>query len=705
MTDQLLVIDVGTSGVRAAVVDGDGRVGHLHHESVLPSSPMPGFVEFDAAAMAQAVLAAAHEAAEAAGAVTAVGITNQRASTIVWDRATGEPVGPGVGWQDLRTVATCLMLQAQGIRVAPNVSATKLAFLLDMADADRTRDLCFGTVDSWVAWTLSGGAAHVIDATNAGVTGLVNSDVTDWDDAILDALRIPRSVLPTIVDSSGACRHGVRAPRRAADRRHRRRSAGVARRPGVREARHGEDHVRHRRDARPRHRRHRPTAAQRSDAGCFPIVAWRRNGYTAWGLEAAMLSAGTCIEWLRDDLGLIKDAAESDTLAASVDDSGDVWFVPALLGLGAPYWDFGARGTLVGLTRGTTRAHVVRAVLEGVAHRGADLVAAAEADSKAPIESIRVDGGMSANATFVQALADACGRPVEISPEREATTLGAAYLAGLAVGTWKDEAEIAAALVTRACGGAEQEEPAPRPLGRSRQARRQWHCARAQRAGLLIRTGAFFGPVRARFTSQFAVFRSGAADELDFDVEVLDARAGKDAFEGGDVGVVAAAGDDDVALADGRERRRVVRPPVAGPRLDPRMALALDRLAERGVGPVVHVARHVAGGDVHVAQQSERHVHEVLAHAGLLAPRVDRRSAHASGAGNVLEPVVGNGDRLHRRLVDGAATADVVDDAHHLLVDQRELRRREEIGVLVGEVGIRQRIPVDRRSAVVAHRR
>jgi len=187
----------------------------------------------------------------------------------------------------------------------------------------------------------------------------------------------------------------------------------------------------------------RPSFPMRGEAGCFPVVAWRRGGVDTWGIEAVMLSAGTAVEWLRDDLGVIASAEASDAVAASVSNSGDVWFVPALVGLGTPHWDFGARGTLVGLTRGSGRAHVVRAVLEGVAHRGADLLEAAEADGSVSIPSLRVDGGMTANATFVQALADACQRPIEISPVTEATTLGAAYLAGMAVGLWRDEDEIA----------------------------------------------------------------------------------------------------------------------------------------------------------------------------------------------------------------------------------------------------------------------
>ncbi|MGH9154955.1 MAG: FGGY-family carbohydrate kinase, partial [Acidimicrobiales bacterium] len=187
----------------------------------------------------------------------------------------------------------------------------------------------------------------------------------------------------------------------------------------------------------------RPSFARRGPQGTFPIVAWRRRGQVTWGLEAFMLHAGQAVEWLRDDLGLIATAAESESVAAGCRTTGDVWFVPALLGTGTPRWDFGARGALLGLTRGSGRAEVVRAVLEGVAHRGADLVEAAEADAAVDIPSLRVDGGMSANSVFVQALADATGRPVELSPVLEATTLGAAFLAGLATGAWSDEDELA----------------------------------------------------------------------------------------------------------------------------------------------------------------------------------------------------------------------------------------------------------------------
>ena len=203
----ILVVDVGTSGVRGSIVQPDGSVAHVHHVQVLPDTPFPGLVEFDATALASAVLDVAGRTLADGGPVEVVGIANQRASTIVWDRATGEPVGPGIGWQDLRTVGTCLELQAKGFRLAPNASATKVAALLDLVDPDRSRaergELAFGTVDTWVVWTLTGGQLHVTDASNAGVTGLVRGDASKWDAAVLDELRIPISMLPTIVDSTG----------------------------------------------------------------------------------------------------------------------------------------------------------------------------------------------------------------------------------------------------------------------------------------------------------------------------------------------------------------------------------------------------------------------------------------------------------------------------------------------------------------------
>ncbi|MDA8343751.1 MAG: FGGY-family carbohydrate kinase [Actinomycetota bacterium] len=479
----ILVIDVGTSGVRGAVVRPDSTVACAHHVPVLPETPFPGLVEFDPRALADAALDVAGRALADAGPVDAVGIANQRASTVLWDRATGEPVGPGIGWQDLRTVGTCLELQAQGLRLAPNSSATKLAALLDLADPDRSRaeagQLAFGTVDTWLAWLLTGRDRHVTDTTNAGVTGLVDREVTRWDERVLELLRIPAAVLPELVDSSGVIGPAVAldgAPLLAGlagDQQSSLVGQGCTR-PGMAKATFGTGGMLDQctgSDA--------PGLASRGPAGTYPIAAWSRGGRTTWGSEAIMLSAGSCVEWLRDDLGIIATAEESEAVAAACTDTGDVWFVPALLGIGTPVWDYGARALFIGITRGTGRPEMVRSVLEGVAHRGADLLEAAEADTGLPIASLRVDGGMSTNGVFLRALAEACGRPIEVAPVTEATTLGAAYLAGMAVGTWADEDDVAAAWSPRMVVEPESDED-------TRSARRRrWLEARARAEGTI----------------------------------------------------------------------------------------------------------------------------------------------------------------------------------------------------------------------------
>ena len=486
----VLVVDVGTSGVRAAVVRPDATVEHVRYASVLPDTPATGLVEFDAARMAEAALGVARDALAAGGPVAAVGIANQRASSIVWERATGRAVAPGIGWQDLRTVGTCLVLQAEGIRLAPNASATKVMAILDEVDPERARaergELCFGTVDTWIAWTLSGGsdagadALHVTDATNAAVTALVDAATIDWDGALLERLRIPTAMLPRIVDSSGpvgAASALAGAPLIcgiAGDQQASLVGQGCTR-PGLAKATFGTGGMLDQCTGRGRG----PVTATRGAAGTFPIVAFRVRGEATWGTEAVMLSAGSCVEWLRDDLGLLSSSDESGAVAAQCADSGDVWFVPALLGLGTPVWDFGARGTLVGLTRGTGRPEMVRAVLEGIAHRGGDLVEASEADSGYPIRSLRIDGGMSENEVFVAALADAIGRPVEISPVLDATTLGAGLLAGLAIGTYTTTDELAGTFRPR-----RTVEPSAGEAGR-RAARERWLQARGKAEGTI----------------------------------------------------------------------------------------------------------------------------------------------------------------------------------------------------------------------------
>lgn len=443
----VLVIDIGTTGARAAVMHDDATLGAVHYRRMPPSTPFPGLVEFDAVAMADAAIELAEAAlAQHGGAVSSLGVTTQRASTIVWDRATGEPVGPGLGWQDLRTVMACITARAEhGLPLAPNQSATKVVALLDQYDPDRQRDLCFGTVDTWIAWRLTGGAVHVTDRSNAAVTGLLRADATDWNDVVLDALRIPRSMLPRLVDTSGEI-----APATAltgapvlgslvGDQQGSLVGQSCVR-PGDAKITFGTGGML---DVCTGGRA--PGTAHRSADGTFPIVAWGRGDEVMWGVEGIMLSAGTNVEWLRDDLQIIDTPEDSDAVAQQCTSTDGVVYVPALLGLGTPHWDYGARGALFGMTRGTERPHVVRAVLEGIAHRGADLVAAAEADTGRSIEVLRVDGGMSRNPTFVQALADAADRPVEIAPVSDATTMGAGFLAGLASGEWRSFDDIAEA--------------------------------------------------------------------------------------------------------------------------------------------------------------------------------------------------------------------------------------------------------------------
>ncbi len=445
----ILVIDIGTTGLRAAVVGPDASIQASEYRACSPQSPFPGMVEFDAAHMAELVLDAAGAVLEQAGrpSIEGVGIASQRASTVVWERATGRPISPALGWQDLRTIGECLTIKAEhGLSLAPNQSATKLVWLLANAAAGRDPgELCFGTVDSWVAWTLSQGALHVTDHTNAAVTGLYSIGAAGWNTSVCDLLGIDSSMLPTIVDTSGVIGSATALPgdppiaALVGDQQASMAGQGCVS-PGMAKATFGTGGMLDLCTGP-----QRPATADRSPNGTFPIVAWTRDGEATWGVEAIMLSAGTNVEWLCDDLGLIDTAAESHEVASRCETSDGVIYVPALLGLGTPHWDYGARGALLGVTRGTQRPHVVRAVLEGVAHRGADLVEAAQTETGHDIPTLRIDGGMSRNPTFVQALANASGKPVEVSPVIEATTVGAAFLAGVATGHWADLDEASTA--------------------------------------------------------------------------------------------------------------------------------------------------------------------------------------------------------------------------------------------------------------------
>jgi glycerol kinase len=440
--------------VRAVVVRQDGSVTASRQLSIAPQHPMPGLVELDGAAIADTALKVALSCLEEFGPVAGVGVTNQRGTTVVWDAATSDPVGPALSWQDLRTVGTCLELQAEGLRLAPNESATKLAWLLDTYDPDRQRELRFGTLDTWVTWQLSGGRAHVTDPSNAGVSGLLPSEDVlrgtaglAWDPSRLERLRIPPACMPDLVPSSAIIAEASALPGAppvcalVGDQQGSLMGQGCVR-PGEAKATFGtgaflDVNVG---DAPP------PFGAfgKSGERGCFPIVAWERETVLTWGVEAIMLSAGTVLSWLVDDVGLISSPADSAEVAGRCADTGDVYFVPALIGLGTPNWDFGARSLFIGMTAGTGRPELVRAVLRGIAQRGADLLESAEVDAALKVASLRADGGMTANPVFLQELADACQRPVEISAPLEATSLGAGFLGGLAAGVWSTYDDVRA---------------------------------------------------------------------------------------------------------------------------------------------------------------------------------------------------------------------------------------------------------------------
>lgn len=447
MSSRFLVIDVGTTGLRAAIVDERLRILHFEYRANPPAVPFDGLVEFDATKLAELVLDAARAALDRLdGPVDAVGITNQRASTVVWDRRTGEPVGPGLGWQDLRTITECIVARAEhGWTVAPNQSITKLAWLLQNAPEAAGRDLCFGTLDSWIAWTMTDGAIHVSDGTNMSTTttGMRIADGTAWSAERLAYFGIEESLLPRVVDSAGVVGYATALPggppiaALVGDQQASLIGQACVR-PGTAKLTLGTggmlDLVTE---------AAAPTEICRNAAGTYAVPTWQLDGRLTWGVEGIMLSAGTNVEWLRDDLRIIESSAESHDVALGCADTGGVVYVPALLGLGTPAWDYGARGTLLGLTRGTERSHIVRAVLEGVAHRCADMVEAARVDTGITIDVIRLDGGMSQNPTLVQAVADATGVAIEVSPTTEATTTGAAFLAGLGVGVWHDVTDVA----------------------------------------------------------------------------------------------------------------------------------------------------------------------------------------------------------------------------------------------------------------------
>jgi glycerol kinase len=460
MRGYVLAIDQGTTSSRAIVFDRRGRSRATVQQEFPQFYPRPGWVEHDPAdlwASTQRVaLAAVAEANLTGAAIAAVGVANQRETTLLWERRTGRPLARAIVWQDRRTADLCARLKARGLEprfrrktglvLDPYFSGTKLAWLLDHVPGARRRagrgELAFGTVDTWLIWQLTGGRVHATDVSNASRTLLLNLRTGAWDDELLRLLRIPREVLPEVRASSeiygevstlralrGVPIAGVAGDQQAAL------FGQACFRPGMAKNTYGTGCF------LLLHTGDRPVASRHQ---LLTTIAWRIGDRTEYALEGSVFIGGAVVQWLRDGLGLIARSADVEALAARAPDNGGVYLVPAFTGLGAPHWDASARGALVGLTRGTTAAHVARAALESIAYQSADLLGAMEADAGLRLREMRVDGGATVNAGLMQFQCDLLRVPVVRPRTTETTALGAAYLAGLATGFWKDRNEIAA---------------------------------------------------------------------------------------------------------------------------------------------------------------------------------------------------------------------------------------------------------------------
>ncbi|MDR0757172.1 MAG: glycerol kinase GlpK [Tannerella sp.] len=458
MEKYILSFDAGTTSSRAIVFNSKGEACSVAQKEFAQIFPHDGWVEHDPYEIWSSQAAVAAEAITKIGIsgtnVAAIGITNQRETTIVWDRTTGKPLYNAIVWQDRRTAEYCdclksrgllpLIRQKTGLIVDAYFSATKIKWILDNAEGARAKaekgELAFGTVDTWLVWQLTKGKVHVTDVSNASRTMLYNICTQEWDDELLQLFDIPANMLPEVKASSEVYGHtattlfashvpiaGIVGDQQAAL------FGQMCIEPGMVKNTYG--------------------------TGCFilmhtggqPVVsknnlvstiAWRLNGVTSYALEGSIFVAGAIVQWLRDGLKIIRSSSEIETLATQVDDNGGVYFVPALTGLGAPYWDQYARGTIVGLTRGTTDAHVARAALEGIAYQTMDVVNAMILDSGIGLKELRVDGGASKNNLLMQFQSNVLGKTVIRPQTVETTALGAAYMAGLAVGFWPDVDEI-----------------------------------------------------------------------------------------------------------------------------------------------------------------------------------------------------------------------------------------------------------------------
>jgi len=448
----ILALDQGTTSSRAIVFDHAGNALGIAQQELTQIYPQPGWVEQDPEEIWSTQIATARAALAQSGVaaqdIAGIGITNQRETTVLWERATGRPLANAIVWQDRRTASLCEQLRAQGLEALftgrtgllldSYFSGTKLRWLLDNIDGARRRaekgELAFGTVDSWLIWKLTGGRSHVTDVSNASRTMMFNIHNRDWDDKLLGLLRVPRAVLPKVIASSGV---GAEA-----DAKHLGQALPIGGVAGDQQAAlFGQQCT--------------GTGMVKNTygTGCFMLmntgkrpvashhrllttVAWDIGSGLDYALEGSVFIAGAAVQWLRDGLGVIRKSSDVEALARSVEDNGGVYFVPALSGLGAPYWDPHARGAIVGLSRGSTAGHIARAALEAIAFQTADVLQAMHADSGIAVTELRVDGGATQNDLLMQFQADLLGVPVVRPKVYETTALGAAYLAGLAVGFW-----------------------------------------------------------------------------------------------------------------------------------------------------------------------------------------------------------------------------------------------------------------------------
>jgi glycerol kinase len=451
----ILALDQGTTSSRSIVYNDRLEVVASAQKEFTQHFPLPGRVEHDALEIWESVLSTAREAISKAGitasSIAAVGITNQRETVVVWDRKTGEPVHRAIVWQDRRTAEAMsafreagreqLVQHRTGLLLDPYFSASKLAWILQNIPDGQARaesgELAAGTIDSWLIWKLSGGSSHVTDVSNASRTMLMNIRTGGWDPDLLGLFNIPENILPRISPTSGdlgtvdAAHFGTAIPVRSAVGDQQSALFGqLCTRPGLVKCTYGTGCFL---------LAHTGTDAVASANRLLTTVAWQIGDRPLeYAVEGSVFMGGAAIQWLRDGLGIIKSAPEVNALASGVPDSGGVYLVPAFTGLGAPYWDPDARGTILGLTRGSTSAHIARATLEGIAFQVADLVAAMEKDSGKKISVLRVDGGACASDLLMQIQSDLLGRTVERPVNIETTALGAAMLAGLGAGIWPD---------------------------------------------------------------------------------------------------------------------------------------------------------------------------------------------------------------------------------------------------------------------------